>query len=170
MGKMVRFTMLCIAALALSACDKGKDAATTEGQQQAAAPAVVSAPAGTDDKAWREYLMAVAKQHMQGIRNSPYMYYLPSAQDPEFEAKYLRQMENVESVIARTVLPGNMLAFGSPESARMADMVETSFTNWAEPNAFQGVRVLFIGQEADRARVEAAVKPSGAEFVFVEAK
>lgn len=169
MGKILRFTMFCMAALALSACDMGKDSATTDGQQQATSVAV-SVPTGTDDKAWREYLMSVAKQNMQGIRNSPYMYYLPSTQDPEFEQKYLRQMENVESVIARTVLPGNMLAFGSPESARMADMVETSFTNWAEPNAFQGVRVLFIGQEADRARVEAAVQPSGAEFVFVEVK
>src|SRR5690606_19744789 len=115
-------------------------------------------------------LMAVAKQHMQGIRNNPYMYYLPSASDPEFEQKYMRQMENVEGVIARTVLPGNMLAFGSPESARMADMVESVFTNWAEANAFKDVRVLFIGKQEDRARVEAAVAPSGAEFVFVEAR
>ena len=114
--------------------------------------------------------MAVAKQHMKGIRNNPYMYYLPSAQDPEFDAKYTRQLENVESVVARTVLPGNMLAFGSPESGRMADLVEVAFTEWAEANAFQGVRVLFIGKAEDRARVEAAVQPSGAEFVFVEAK
>ena len=169
MGKFMRFSMLCLAALALSACNGSK-----EGDKAAAAPAVeqapVTAPAGTDDKAWREYLMAVAKQHMKGIRNNPYMYYLPSAQDPEFDAKYTRQLENVESVVARTVLPGNMLAFGSPESGRMADLVEVAFTEWAEANAFQGVRVLFIGKAEDRARVEAAVQPSGAEFVFVEAK
>jgi hypothetical protein len=32
------------------------------------------------------------------------------------------------------------------------------------------VRVLFIGDAADSARVEAAVKPSGATYKFVEAK
>lgn len=167
MGKIIRFSMLCLAALALSACDGSKDAAEPAAEQVVAAP--LTAPAGADNKAWRDYLISVAKQHMKGIRNNPYMYYLPSMQDPEFEEKYMRQLETVESVVARTVLPGNMLAFGSPESGRMADLVETAFTEWAEENAFQGVRVLFIGNAEDRERVEAAVKPSGAEFVFVEA-
>ena len=167
MANTIRFAMVLATALLLAACGKEEaDPAAT--QPVAAAP--VSAPASTDDAAWREYLVAVAKQHMQGIRNNPYMYYLPSAQDPEFDAKYARQLENVEGVIARTVLPGNMLAFGSPESGRMADLVETAFTNWAEANAFDGVRVLFIGKQEDRARVEAALQPTGAEFVFVEAK
>lgn len=167
MGKIIRYVLLGLAAFALAACDKGKDEAEAT---VAAEPVQLTAPAGHDEKAWRQYLMAVVKQNMQGIRTSPYMYYLPSAQDPEFEAKYLRQLDNVEGVIARTVLPGTMLAFGSPESGRMADMVVSSFGEWAEPNAFQGVRVLFIGASEDRQRVEEAVTPSGAEFVFVEAK
>jgi hypothetical protein len=165
MGKFIRYPMLCLAVFALSACDKA-----TETAPVAEAPTQLQAPAATDNTAWRQYLMAVVKQNMAGIRTSPYMYYLPSTQDPEFAEKYQRQLENVEGVIARTVLPGNMLAFGSPESARMADMVITAFSQWAEPNAFQGVRVLFIGRSEDRQRVAEAVAPSGAEFVFVEAR
>lgn len=159
--------MLCLFALALAACGKEEGDAATDAQQQAAQPATLTVPAGTDDKAWREYLTAVVKQNMKGIRNSPYLYYLPSATDPEFEAKYQRQLESVQDTILRTVLPGNMLAFGSPESSRMADLIVSSFTA-AEPNAFQGVRVLYIGTGADGERVRQAVLPSGAEFVFVD--
>ena len=164
MAKIVRLSLLCLTALALAAC--GKEDTTAPAEQQAA-PAQVTVPSGTDDKAWREYLMSVVKQNMKGIRNSPYLYYLPSASDPEFEAKYQRQLESVQDTIARTVLPGNMLAFGSPESGRMAELIINAF-GVAEPNAFQGVRVLYIGTAADGERVRAAVEPSGAEFVLVD--
>lgn len=39
-----------------------------------------------------------------------------------------------------------------------------------ETDAFKGVRVLFIGKPEDSERVKAAVAPSTAEYVFVEAK
>ncbi len=38
------------------------------------------------------------------------------------------------------------------------------------PNSMKGVKVLFIGAQADSDRVKAAVDPSGATFKFVEAK
>jgi len=166
MANIARVSLFCLFALALAACGKQEDDTAAQAQQQAQ-PATLTPPSGTDDKAWREYLMAVVKQNMQGIRNSPYLYYLPSATDPEFEAKYQRQLESVEGTILRTVLPGNMLAFGSPESGRMADLIVAAFGS-AEPNAFQGVRVLYIGTAADGDRVRAAVEPSGAGFVFVD--
>ena len=34
----------------------------------------------------------------------------------------------------------------------------------------KGVKVLFIGKAADSERVKAAVAPTGADYVFVEAK
>jgi hypothetical protein len=40
----------------------------------------------------------------------------------------------------------------------------------AGADTMKGVRVLFIGDAADKDRAEAAVKPSGAKFEFVEAK
>ena len=66
-------------------------------------------------------------------------------------------------------LPGNLLAFGSPDSAKMGDLVVAAFTG-AKPDALQGSQVLFIGKPADRDRVKAAAEAAGAKFIFVEAK
>ncbi|MBS7456174.1 hypothetical protein [Coralloluteibacterium stylophorae] len=87
----------------------------------------------------------------------------------DYESTYIRQLDQVSSVIRRTVPAGNMLAFGSPSSGRMGDLVVAAFGEAAE-GSLKGVRVLFVGASDDRARVEEAVAPSGAEFVFVEAK
>ena len=69
----------------------------------------------------------------------------------------------------RTVLPGNMLAFGSPDSTKMADLIVMAFTD-ADPNALKGSQVLFIGAPGDSERVKAAVEAAGAKYIFVEAK
>lgn len=71
--------------------------------------------------------------------------------------------------MARGVLPGNMLAFGSPESARMADLIIEAFKE-ASPGSFNNVRVLFIGKPEDSERVREGLEASGAEYVFVEIK
>ena len=106
---------------------------------------------------------------MEGIRNSPYMYYLPAATAADFEDQYTRQLDNVSDTVARGVLPGNMLAFGSPESTRMGDLIVEAFKS-AEPASMKDVRVLFIGNAADSERAKMAIEPSGATFVFFEAK
>ena len=62
-----------------------------------------------------------------------------------------------------------MLAFISPASNRMADLIAAAFTD-IEPNSMKGVKVLFIGKAADSERVKAAVAPAGVNYVFVEAK
>jgi hypothetical protein len=67
------------------------------------------------------------------------------------------------------VLPGNMLAFGSPDSGRMATLVVEAFTG-VSAGSLKDVRVLFVGKAEDSERVKAAVEPSGATFVFHEAK
>ncbi|HET6603866.1 MAG TPA: hypothetical protein VFG21_06570 [Xanthomonadaceae bacterium] len=163
MAKTMQLVAVALLLALLGGCDKGKEEATQ------AAPQEVRAPANGDEKAWRDYLVAVVKQNMQDIRSSPYMYYLPKTDDPEYQEKYDRQLDNVSNTVARGVLPGNMLAFGSPDSGRMADMISVAFTEAAE-GSMQGVRVLFIGKPADRDRVAEAVAPSGAQFVFVDAR
>lgn len=214
MKKLPLFLASSLAVLALSACNQDEG----ESASQAAAPATLTAPTGTDDAAWRDYLRQVVIQNMSGISGSPYMYYLPAApaghesadaaagigedataaadaQAPseeaapaesldsgpsvaatnagaggdDYESTYIRQLDQVSSVIRRTVPAGNMLAFGSPSSGRMADLVVAAFGEAAE-GSLKGVRVLFVGASSERARVEEAVTPSGAEFVFVEAK
>ncbi|MEL1263811.1 hypothetical protein [Pseudoxanthomonas putridarboris] len=162
--KNIATRMLLIACLVapFAACKKEEAPA-----QPAAAPLV--APTTTGDGEWKEYLVKVVDNNMGTITNQPYMYYLPAETDPEFEAKYGRQLEQAKGAVARGVSSGNLIAFGSPASTKIADLAVAAFEG-AEADSFKGVRVLFIGQAADSERVQAAVTPSGAEYVFVEAK
>ena len=125
--------------------------------------------------AWKEYLGQVVARNQAGVTDRVFPYYLPmnastpAEGDQDGKTMYDRQLENVAAVVQRTVLPGNMLAFGSPDSAKMADLIVTAFTG-AEPTALKGSQVLFIGGAADNERVKAAVEAAGAKYIFVEAK
>ena len=77
--------------------------------------------------------------------------------------------KQVSNAAQRGVTAGNMVAFGSPVSAKMADLVVAAFSK-AAAGSFKGARVLFVGAAADNDRVKAVVEPTGAEYVFVEAK
>ncbi|WP_374473258.1 hypothetical protein [Arenimonas sp.] len=159
---------LLLSALLLSACQKAEEAKPAE-------PAALVAPAGSDDMAWKDYLGQVVARNQAGVTDRVFPYYLPmnastpAEGDQDGKTMYDRQLENVAAVVQRTVLPGNMLAFGSPDSAKMADLIVTAFTG-AEPNALKGSQVLFIGAAADNERVKAAVEAAGAKYIFVEAK
>ena len=87
----------------------------------------------------------------------------------DFEAKYGRQLEQAKGAVARGVTSGNLIAFGSPSSVKIADLAVAAFAG-VEADTFKGVRILFIGKAEDSERVKTAVAPSGAEYVFVEAK
>ena len=150
-------------AVALTACSKEETPVVEE-----AAVALV-APAADDDAGWRQYLQAVVRENLGTISNPPFLYYLPPESDPEFADKYGRQVESATTAMSRGVQPGNMLAFGSSASSKMADLIETAFKP-VEADTLKGVRVLFIGNAADNARVMAIVQPTGAEYIFVEAK
>ena len=151
----------------LSGCKKAEEAAPVE------APLV--APTGNDDAAWKEYLGRVVNANQAGVTDRIFPYYLPNNSsepaegDQDGKTQYDRQLENVTTVVLRTVLPGNMLSFGSPDSAKMADLIVAAFAD-ADPNALKGSQVLFIGNAADSDRVKAAVEAAGAKYIFVEAK
>jgi len=130
---------------------------------------VLAAPAKDDDAGWKAYLPAVVQENMGTITNNPFLYYLPPESDPEFEAKYERQVEAATTAMKRGVQKGNLLAFGSPASARMAGLVETAFAE-VPADTLKDVRIVFIGDAADNPRVQAVVAPTGADYVFVEAK
>lgn len=157
--------------LVLSACS-GEEGEPIKKEK---AQVVLVAPAGTDDGAWKTYLGQVASQHQEGVTDRTIGYYLPinsgapTPNDPDNKSQYDRQLEGVAVAIQRTVTPGNMLAFGSPDSAKMADLIVAAFTG-AKPDAVKGSSVLFIGKAADSARVQAVVEAAGGKFVFVEAK
>ena len=164
MKKIARRIMLtaCLV-LPFAACKKQEEAP--------AEPAEVAlvAPATAEDGPWKEYLSKVVDANMGTITSTPYVYYLPAETDPEFEAKYGRQLEQAKGAVARGVSSGNLIAFGSPNSAKIADLAVAAFEG-AAVDSFKGVRVLFIGKAEDSERVKAAVIPSSAEYVFVEAK
>jgi hypothetical protein len=166
-------TMLLIAvAIFLPACETGEAPSVAP---KKAAPVVLVAPKGTDDTQWQDYLKQVVQQNMNGVTDRVYPYYLPvdstvpTPGDSEGKSQYDRQLDNVSSVVARTVLPGNMLVFGSPDSKQMADLVVAAFTG-AREDALRGSQVLFIGRTDDRDRVREAVEAAGAKFIFVDTK
>ena len=162
---------------ALTGCESPDDedtsAAATDAAKAPLPPLV--APTSSADKEWVPYLQQVVSRNMVGVTDRVSPYYLPAnsmeptPEDLESRSKYDRQLENVNTVVSRTVLPGNMLAFGSPDSTKMADLVVAAFAG-GRPDAMKGSQVLFIGKAEDNSRVQAAVEAVGAKYIFVEAK
>jgi hypothetical protein len=127
------------------------------------------APTGDDIAAWRTYVTDAVSRNMGNVSNQPYVYLLPGEDSEDFEGSYERLAEKAETDVARGIIAGNMLAYASPASAKMADIVIASFKD-VPADTMKGVRVLFIGDAADNERVKAAVSPAGVTYVFIEAK
>ncbi len=163
MKNTMRVMLAASLVLGFTACKKEEAAPAADAQQ------ALVAPAKDDDAGWKKYLQAVAVQNMGTITASPFLYYLPPESDPEFAAKYDRQVESATTAIGRGIQPGNMLAFGSSASAKMADMIEAAFKG-VQADSMKNVRVVFIGDAADNARVQTIIQPTGADYIFVEAK
>jgi hypothetical protein len=160
MKTITRLLMIACLVLPFMACKK----------QEAPAPVVkapMSAPKTDDRQAWVDYLNDVVPRHMAGIPNQPYVYLLPGESAPDFQDQYDRMLEKAQSDVARGIITGNMLAYASPASAKMGDLVIAAF-NGVPAESMKGVRVLFIGKPADSDRVKAAVSPAGVEYVFVD--
>jgi len=157
-----RLLLIACLVLPFAACNK-------EEAPQKVEQAPLTKPAGEDINAWQAYVTDVVKRNMGGINTSPYIYFLPGESSPDFQGEYDRLLEKVETDLARGIVEGNMLAFASPSSAKMADIASTAFAA-VDAGSMTGVKVLYIGDAADNARVEAAVTPTGANYTFVEAK
>jgi hypothetical protein len=153
------------AALTLSACGKLED----EQQAASAQAAQVTRPTDKNDtEGWNKYLVQLLQKNLQGMSASqPYAYLVTPGDTDEAKAQNDRQLSTVQDTVARGVLPGNLLAFAGPDSAKTADLVVTAFTG-AKPGSFKDVIVLFIGDKADEQRVAEVLKPTGATFRFVQ--
>lgn len=152
----------CLSMPLLAACNKQEEKA------EAVAEAPLAAPTSNDSTAWDTYLTKVVTQKIEGATNV-YLYTLPDPAGANFQGEYDRQLEKAQGDVARGGVDGTLLAFGSQNSAKSADLAIASFAQ-AQPGTMKGVRVMFIGAQADANRVKAAVEPSGAKFEFVEAK
>ena len=164
MNTATRLLLAACLVLPFAACKKEEAAAPV-----AAADVAKTAPTTADDGAWKEYISDVVTRNMGNITNSPFVYYLPAEGADDYQGKYDRQLEQATNAMARGVVSGNLIAFASPNSAKMADLAIASFKD-VQPDAMKGVRVLFIGAAADNDRVQAAIAPSGVDYVFIEAK
>ncbi len=162
--RLILIALLCLPLLA--ACDKFQGDAPEEA---AVALAPLVAPTTTDDNAWGSYLSQVVTRNLGDVTNSPYLYYLPASDSEGFEGAHERLREEIEIAMQRGIVEGNLVAFGSPESSMMADIVVGAFLK-VQPGSMKGVRLLFIGDAADSERVKAAVENSGVNYQFIEAK
>jgi hypothetical protein len=159
---LIAATLALAGTLALSACNKQDD-----GQQTTQQAAATKPTNPNDAQAWNAYLSQIVQNNMQGMTaERPYAYLVPAGDDDDAKAKYNRQLENVQDTVARGVLPGNLLAFAGPNSAKTADFVIAAFKD-AKPGSFKDVIVLFIGDQADKDRVTTALQPTGATVRFV---
>ncbi|MEO8001014.1 MAG: hypothetical protein ABI644_04000 [Arenimonas sp.] len=158
--------------LLLSGC--GKKGGETAGGVQLSED-ILAAPKDSKDESWRKYCGLLSAQYQAQTQGQLIPYYLPRAsmepdqKDNLTASKYSRQMEVVNLAVQRTVLPGNMLVFCSPDSKTMADLVVEAFAD-APKDALKDSKVLFIGKTDDSERVKIAVEAAGAQLVFVEAK
>lgn len=159
---MTQLVLVACLALPFAACKKDE-------APPPPAKAALTAPATDDPAAWRDYVSDVVTRNMEGIQNQPYVYLLPGESTPDFEGLHERLLDKAKTDVARGIIKGNMLAYASPSSAKMADIVVESFAG-VTPGTMDGVKVLFIGAPADDARVRAAVGPAGVNYVFIEAK
>ena len=165
---MRKFVLIAIvaltASLGLSACNKSQD------DQQDTQAQVQQAPKPTDpndSKGWNNYLGQIVQKNMQGMSaNQPYAYMVTAGVTDDAKAQNDRQLQSVQDTVARGVLPGNLLAFGGPDSGKTADLIVAAFKD-AKPGSFKDVIVLFIGDKADEQRVSDTLKPTGATVRFV---
>ena len=162
MKTLTRMLMVLCLALPFAGCKK-------EEAPVAAVKAPVPAPVNENRQAWLDYLSDVVTRNMGGIQNQPFVYMLPGETTADFQDQYDRLLEKAKGDVSRGVISGNMLAYGSPASAKMADLVIESFKD-VPAGSMKGVKVLFIGKPADGDRVKAALAPTGVDYVFVEAK
>ena len=157
---MTRVLMIACLVLPFAACKKQE-------APQAAVKPPMSAPKTDDRQAWVDYLNDVVPRHLAGIPNQPFVYFLPGESAADFQSQYDRLLEKAQADVGRGIISGNLLAYASPASAKMADLVVAAFDG-VPADSMKGVRVLFIGKPADGDRVKAAVTPAGVDYVFVD--
>ncbi|MEO5629373.1 MAG: hypothetical protein ABIQ62_06360 [Thermomonas sp.] len=163
MNTLTRLLAIACLTLTFAACKK------EEAPKVEVVAAPLTAPTTDELPAWRAYVTDVAKRNMDGITNSPYVYFLPGESAEGYGGQYERQLEKLEADLSRGIIEGNMLVFASPSSGKLAEMATTAFAQ-VVPGTMKGVKVLFIGKSEDSDKVKAAAEPSGVNYIFVEAK
>ncbi|TLY50423.1 MAG: hypothetical protein E6K53_10515 [Gammaproteobacteria bacterium] len=174
-----RLILALLATLLLSACgpteeqkQKAADDAAAQAKLLAEQAALVLPRDATDKAAWQKYLIAQVTRFMRENptlvkTNHPYMYYVPTGDGADQKSARNDQLENVKTTVGRGVLPGNLMAYGGPDSGLTADLIIEAFKE-AQEGSLKGVVVLFVGAKADFDRVKEGVAKSGADYHYAE--
>ena len=120
----------CLSMPLLAACNKQEE------KTEAVAEAPLAAPTSNDSTAWDTYLTKVVTQKIEGATNV-YLYTLPDPAGANFQGEYDRQLEKAQGDVARGGVDGTLLAFGSQNSAKSADLAIASFAQ-AQPGTMKG--------------------------------
>jgi hypothetical protein len=172
MSKTFRLVLAAGLAFGLAACQQAEEAKPAE---QAAAPKVVlTTPTDGNPEAWKAFLAQELQPHIDRRYRRPFVYFIPDVvagapDEADQQRQFDAQLENVENTIGRGVQAGSMLAFGGPNSAKVADIIVESF-KLAGPKSLKGVRVVVVARPEERARIEAAVLPTEPDFVWIDIK
>ena len=163
MNTMFRMLLIACLVLPFAACKK------EEAPKVEVVAAPLTAPTNDDMPAWRAYVNQVAGPNMDGINNSPFVYFLPSEGSEGFGGNYERQLEKLERDLSSGIIAGNMLVFASPSSGKLAEMATVAFQQ-VGPGTMKGVKVLFIGKAEDSEKVKVAAEPAGVKYILIETK
>lgn len=162
MNLLSRLLVVACLVLPFTACKKEEAPQT---QAQVAPPL----PTSSEQKDWKPYLEYKITPHMGGITSSPFVYFLPNTDSEDFDGKYQRQLEKLQTDLGRGMTEGVMLVFASPAPEKEVEMIEAAFKDVPQ-GSMKGVKVVFIGTPILGERVKAAVEPAGVNYIFEEAK
>ena len=158
MKHLLRLMLLSLVCVLAASCQKAPPPAPAE-------PALVVPADPADANAWKKYMAEKASRWLKAQKKSGHMWatFLPQGADRE------ELLKTTTDNFDRGILAGTILLFGSPDSTAMGDFLVEAFKNTRD-KSLAGVIVIFIGNAADKDRVQQAVATSGVEYVFLEAK
>ena len=158
MKSLSRFLLITLICFVAAACQKAPPPAPAE------PPLTVPADA-SDSNAWKKYIAEKATRWLKAQKKNARIWatFVPKDGDPA------ELLKTTQDNLDRGILAGTVLAFGSPDSAKMGDFLVSSFSAVRE-TSLKGVIVIFVGDAADKDRVQQAVAASGVDYVFLEAK
>jgi hypothetical protein len=158
MKSLTRLLLIALVCFVAAACQKAPPPAP------AVPPLPVPGADATNDQ-WKKYVAEKASRWLKEQKKSGHIWatFLPKDGDAA------ELLKTTQDNFDRGILSGTILVFGSPDSTKMADFLQQAFANVRE-TSLKGVVVIFIGNAADKDRVQQAVATSGVDYVFLEAK